>query len=70
MDDEFGGEFEIREMEIDQPTIEWDPEKDISSYELAKAVPVLFQALNGDLVRLKKSIEELPDNVSRHFNIE
>jgi hypothetical protein len=53
---------------IKQPkTYEWKPEHDITAYELARAMEVMFAAiLKGDC---DVAFDNLPDGAKRHFGV-
>ena len=42
----------------------WEPEPDITVYELAVALGILLAALNNNV---EEAMESLPDEVRRHF---
>ena len=59
-------------MTISTPVnIYWKPKKDITTYELAKAMDILlYMVSGGDTWTTKRLIGEAPENVKRHFSIE
>lgn len=59
-------------MTISTPSnIYWKPKKDITTYELAKAMDILlYMASGGDTWSAEGLISEAPENVKRHFSIE
>ena len=52
------------------PIVLWEPEPDITVYELAVALGVMF-AVAGKLrgQRLADHVDALPDEVRRHFTV-
>ena len=43
----------------------WEPETDITTFELARAVPIFFLSAAG--CDISTPVDELPDEVRRHF---
>lgn len=46
----------------------WEPQEDITAYELAQCMPVLITAIMGFPV--EHAINDLPENCKRHFTEE
>jgi len=59
-------------MTISTPVnIYWKPKKDITTYELAKAMDILlYMVSGGDTWTTERLIGEASGNVKRHFSIE
>ena len=50
--------------------VRWSPQKDISAYELALALPTLVRMATGiGHGFVEDEVEALPDTVNRHFTV-
>ena len=45
----------------------WEPETDITIYEIAMALPIFFIAIGGGGHDVGVLVDKLPDEVRRHF---
>ena len=58
-------------LKISVPSITWVPRGDITTYELAQALPVIAaHAHSGDPNVVLRDVEALPPEVRRHFKVE
>lgn len=64
------GEEYTESIDLNSPTIKWEPKDDITAYELAEAVPILVSGVQGNSRKLVEWIEDLSEDVRRHFVIE
>jgi hypothetical protein len=54
-------------LRIDQKCYKWKPKQDITTFELAKCIPVMTaNVLDSDIGKL---VNNLPENCQRHFNV-
>ena len=48
--------------------VEWTPQEDITAYELAVAIPVLFAIVHGD-ENAAGQVDALPKPAQKHFTV-